>query len=407
MLDLIIKNAILGEDQHVKSIGVSDHVIKEIQDEITEPASKIFDAENQLICSGFFESHIHLDKACILDRCKIEKGNLEEAVEQTGNAKKEFTKDDVFERASKVIEMAIKKGTMGLRTFVETDSKTKLRAFEAIKNVRKKHAFALDMEICAFAQEGLTQSPETHDLLKKALKNGADLVGGCPYKDENPEQHIEMIFDLAEEFDVNADFHLDFDLDPTNSSIPKIAEETLKRNYQGRVTIGHVTKLAAMSKAQRKEMKQLLKKAEIALTVLPATEIFLNGRDHEPLVPRGMVNANELAEFGIATTISSNNILNAFTPYGDASLLRMANMYANIAQLSKGDSIEEVYQMITSNAAKLLAMQTEIKIGAPANFVILEAKDPIEAIRSIAQPLAGFKNGKQTFSNPKAEIYFE
>jgi cytosine deaminase len=407
MLDLIIKNAILGEDQHVKSIGVSDDVIKEIQDEITEPASKIFDAENQLICSGFFESHIHLDKACILDRCKIEKGNLEEAVEQTGNAKKEFTKDDVFERASKVIEMAIKKGTMGLRTFVETDSKTKLRAFEAIKNVRKKHAFALDMEICAFAQEGLTQSPETHDLLKKALKNGADLVGGCPYKDENPEQHIEMIFDLAEEFDVNADFHLDFDLDPTNSSIPKIAEETLKRNYQGRVTIGHVTKLAAMSKAQRKEMKQLLKKAEIALTVLPATEIFLNGRDHEPLVPRGMVNANELAEFGIATTISSNNILNAFTPYGDASLLRMANMYANIAQLSKGDSIEEVYQMITSNAAKLLAMQTEIKIGAPANFVILEAKDPIEAIRSIAQPLAGFKNGKQTFSNPKAEIYFE
>ena len=407
MLDLIIKNAILGEDQHVKSIGVSDDVIKEIQDEITEPASKIFDAENQLICSGFFESHIHLDKACILDRCKIEKGNLEEAVEQTGNAKKEFTKDDVFERASKVIEMAIKIGTMGLRTFVETDSKTKLRAFEAIKNVRKKHAFALDMEICAFAQEGLTQSPETHDLLKKALKNGADLVGGCPYKDENPEQHIEMIFDLAEEFDVNADFHLDFDLDPTNSSIPKIAEETLKRNYQGRVTIGHVTKLAAMSKAQRKEMKQLLKKAEIALTVLPATEIFLNGRDHEPLVPRGMVNANELAEFGIATTISSNNILNAFTPYGDASLLRMANMYANIAQLSKGDSIEEVYQMITSNAAKLLAMQTEIKIGAPANFVILEAKDPIEAIRSIAQPLAGFKNGKQTFSNPKAEIYFE
>lgn len=102
------------------------------------------------------------------------------------------------------------------------------------------------MQICAFAQEGSTNEMRTHDLLQKALENGADLVGGCPYKDEDPDRHIEMIFDLAQQFDVDVDFHLDFDLDPNNSSIPKIAEETLKRKYQGRVSIGHVTKLAAM-----------------------------------------------------------------------------------------------------------------------------------------------------------------
>ncbi len=414
MLDLLIKSARIDDDGGLVDVAVRDGKIISIESpsEVHTVSSQgdrahvIYDAAGQWVCSGFYESHIHLDKACILDRCNIEKGTLDEAVEQTGNAKKNFTEDDVFERASRVVEMAIKKGTMGLRTFVETDPKTELRSFEAIKKVRDTYAFAIDMEICAFAQEGLTQEKETYRLLQQALKKGANLVGGCPYKDENPDRHIEMIFDLAQEFDVDVDFHLDFDLDPNNSSIPKIAEETRKRKYQGRVSIGHVTKLAAMSPEQRNKMADLLKEADIALTVLPATDIFLNGRDHEPLVPRGMVNANELSEKGITTTLSSNNILNAFTPYGDASLVRMANMYANITQLSKDSAISEVYDMITKNAAQLLSIQTEIKVGAPANFVVMEAEGPIESIRIVAQALAGFKNGKQTFSNEKANIFF-
>jgi len=404
--DLVITNAILEGFKKPVNIGVINGRVEAVGEFAFAKAKKTYDASSNFVCSGFYESHIHLDKACILDRCSIEEGTLDEAVSETGKAKKDFTEEDVFERASRVVEMAVKKGTLGLRTFVETDPKTGLRSFEAIKKVRDKYAFAIDIEICAFAQEGLTQEMETHHLLKQALEQGADLVGGCPYKDEDPELHIEMIFDLAQEYDVNVDFHLDFDLDPSNSSIPKIAEETIKRNYQGRVSIGHVTKLAAMSKKQRQEMAALLKNAGIALTVLPATDIFLNGRDHEPLVPRGMVNANELSDSGILTTISSNNILNAFTPYGDASLVRMANMYANIAQLSTDKEMQQVYDMVTKNAAHLLSQQTEIKVGAPANFIILEAPTAVDAIRTIAQPLAGFKNGRQTFTNEKAEIIF-
>lgn len=415
MLDLLLKNAKINTDGSLLDIGVRDGKIESIESPYEaytvssqgDRAGIIYDAGGQWVCSGFYESHIHLDKACILDRCNIEKGTLDEAVEETGKAKKNFTVEDVFKRASRVVEMAIKKGTMGLRSFVETDPKTGLRSFEAIKKVRDKYAFAIDIEICAFAQEGLTEERETQQLLEQALKNGADLVGGCPYKDEKPDRHIEMIFDLAQKFSVYVDFHLDFDLDPNNSSIPKIAEETRKRNYQGKVSIGHVTKLAAMSSEQRQKMADLLKDADIALTVLPATDIFLNGRDHGPLVPRGMVNANELSEKGITTTLSSNNILNAFTPYGDASLIRMANMYANIAQLSKDSALSEVYDMITKNAAKLLSRQTEIKIGAPANFVVMESESSVEAIRTVAQALAGFKNGKQTFSNEKAIIFMD
>lgn len=412
MTDLIIKNARLTNYKNLVNISIkSAHIasINEAADSKVESdtAKTIYDAQGNFVCAGFYESHIHLDKACILDRCSVEEGNLEEAVEETGKAKEEFTEQDVFERASRVIEMAIKKGTVGLRTFVETDEKTALRSFNAIKKVREKYAFALDMEICAFAQSGLTTKPKTQLLLQQALSQGADLVGGCPYKDDNPIQHIEMVFDLAEQFNVNIDFHLDFDLDPEGSNIPKLVEETIKRNYQGRVSIGHVTKLSAMDKMQRGAMAGLLKFADITLTVLPATDIFLNGRDYDALIPRGMVNANELTALGVNTTISSNNILNAFTPYGDASLIRMANMYANITQLAKDTEIADVFDMVSKNAAKLLSHQTEIAVGAPATLVVLEARDSVEAIRTNAQPLAGFKNGKQTFCNQAARICFE
>ncbi|CAM4154511.1 amidohydrolase family protein [Psychrobacter arenosus] len=417
MLDLIIKNARLTDyddlvdinvkDGHIHSIDSSENEPKVAQEDIENLAKQTFDAQGHFVCSGFYESHIHLDKACILDRCSIEDGDLNEAVEETGKAKEAFTEADVFARGCKVIEMAIKKGTVGLRTFVETDKKTELRSFEAIKRVRDKYAFAIDIEICAFAQDGLTTEPRTQELLQQALAQGADLIGGCPYKDEHPEQHIEMVFDLAQQYDVDVDFHLDFDLDPEGSSIPKLVEETIKRNYQGRVSIGHVTKLSAMDKAKRLEIAALLKLAKITLTVLPATDIYLNGRDYEALIPRGMVNANELAEMGLTTTISSNNILNAFTPYGDASLLRMANMYANIAQLSKDSEISDVFAMVTKNAADLLSQASEIKVGAPATLVVVETKDAVSAVRTVAQVLAGFKNGRQTFANAAATICYE
>ncbi|MDT0293732.1 hypothetical protein ACFQ3R_10120 [Mesonia ostreae] len=228
MLQYKIINARLGKHKNPVQIGIKDGYIHEISEQVNASAEAIYDANNNWVSPGFFESHIDLDKACILDRCNIEEGTLEEAVKETSKAKKDFTEVDVFKRASQVVEMAIKKGTMGMRTFVETDPKTKLRAFNAIKKVKEKYAFAIDIQICAFAQEGLTDNEETQTLLEKALQYGAEVVGGCPYKDKNPNKHIEMILDLAEKYDIDADFHLDFDLNPEDSSIPKLVEETIK-----------------------------------------------------------------------------------------------------------------------------------------------------------------------------------
>ena len=405
MLDLLVKNVRLDDHEGSVDMGIVGDKIQLLEAGSVAPARQVLEGDHQFACAGFYETHIHLDKSCILDRCAVQQGTKEEAAEESRKAKAGFTEDDVFARASRVVEMAIKKGTMSLRTFVETDPRAGLRSFEALKRVKQTYAHALDMELCAFAQEGLTQEMATYELLRQALQQGADLVGGCPYTDNDPARHVELIFDLAEEFNVNVDFHLDFDLDPAQSGIPKIAEQTRLRGYQGRVSVGHVNKLSAMPPAQRLRLAQLLREADIALTVLPATDLLLMGRDHTHLIPRGVVNANELHALGLTTTIASNNILNAFTPYGDASLVRMANMYANIAQLSTDADLRATYEMVTANAARLLGRQARLRVGGPATFVLLEATSAIEAIRTIAQPLLGYKNGRPTFANQKAVLY--
>ena len=174
----------------------------------------LFEAHGGLLAAGFVECHIHLDKANILDRCTLTQGTLAEAVAETARLKAGFTEEDVYARAARVVEQAISHGTTAMRTFVEIDPRAGLRSFAAIKAIRRDYVHAIDIEICAFAQEGLTNEPETEALLARALADGADLVGGCSYTDPDPAAHIARIFDLAERFGVAADFHVDFNLDP-------------------------------------------------------------------------------------------------------------------------------------------------------------------------------------------------
>jgi cytosine deaminase len=361
-------------------------------------------AGGALAFPGFVESHIHLDKACILDRSHIHEGTLAEAVRETGAAKAAFTVEDVYARASRVLEKAILHGTMRLRTFVEIDPRAGFRSFDAILRLKQDYAFAVDIEICAFVQEGLTQEMATCAMLDEALRRGADLVGGCPYTDPDPCEHVRLVFDLAEKHGVAVDFHLDFDLDPANSGMPAVIAETMTRGYGGRVSIGHVTKLAAMAPAEVAAAARRLADAGIGLTVLPATDLFLMGRGIERLVPRGLAPAAMLHRHGVVTSVASNNILNPFTPYGDASLGRMANLYANIAQLSRDEDLADAFAMVTSEAARLLGADYGLAAGAAADIVLIDAPDPVSAVREIAPVIAGWKAGRKTFSRPRPQL---
>jgi len=403
MLDLVISNVRIANREGCFDVGIRDGRIAAIEHALATDAPRQ-DMCGCLAFGGFVDSHIHLDKACILDRCLICEGTLEEAVRETAKAKAGFTTEDVYARAARVVENAILNSTTAMRTFVEVDPRAGFRSLDAIRQIRRSYAWAIDIQICAFAQEGLTNEPQTTDMLDRALTDGADLIGGCPYTDPDPQAHITRIFDLAERHGVDVDFHLDFDLNPSGSAIPAVVAETKRRGYGGRVSIGHATKLSAMSTQAADELAARLADAGIAVTVLPATDLFLLGRDRDHLIPRGLAPAMLLTANGVTVTAATNNVLNPFTPYGDASLGRMANLFANVAQLSRDEDIGRAFDMVTANAARLMRRNYGLEPGAPADIVVADVADPLSMIREIRQPIAGWKNGKQTFVRPQPRL---
>jgi cytosine deaminase len=295
-------------------------------------------------------------------------------------------------------------GTNRMRSFVEVDPRAGMRSFEAIKRVRDRYAFAIDIQICAFAQEGLTQEPETEAMLDEALRSGADLVGGCPYTDPHPQAHVERIFALAKRHDVDVDFHLDFSLDPERTDLPAVIAATRAHGYAGRVAIGHATNLSALDPRQRSAIGRMMAQAGIGLAVLPATDLFLMGRSHAFNIPRGIAPAHLLAADGVVTAIATNNVLNPFTPFGDAALLRMANLYANVLQLGRDAEIDQVFDMVSRDPARIMRMAYGLTVGGPADLVALEAEDPRMAIRTVAPAHAGWKAGRKTFVRPRAQL---
>jgi cytosine deaminase len=401
--DFIIAGARAAGFADTIDIGISRGVVAAIEASIAGDAPRQ-NAGGNFICRGLVDTHIHLDKAGILDRCLICEGTLAEAVRETAKAKRGFTTEDVYRRATSVVENAILHGTTAMRTFVEIDPRAGFRSFEAIRQLKRDHAWAIDIEICAFAQEGLTQEPETEAMLAKALSDGADLVGGCPYTDPDPKTHIHRIFDLAERYGTPVDFHLDFDLDPDGSDLATVMEETTRRGYAGRVSVGHVTKLSARPPEEVEMIGLQLAEAGVAVTVLPSTDLFLTGRDRRFLVPRGVAPALDLRRQGVVTSVATNNVMNPFTPYGDASLVRMANLFANVTQASLDADMDAVFSMISDTAAGLMGRKHDLKVGAPADLVLIDGSEPAEIVREIRPVLAGWKAGRQTFERPRAQL---
>ena len=355
----------------------------------------------RLVVPGFVDTHIHLDKSSILGRCACRLGTLQEAIAEVAAAKRTFTEEDVYARGRRTLEKAILHGTTRMRTHVEVDPRIGLTGFHAIARLKRDYAWAIDLQICVFPQEGMTNDPGTEDLLVEACAAGADVIGGCPYTDTDPDRQIARIFALAERFDLDVDFHLDFDLDPSWMHLDEVCRQTSAHRWGGRVAVGHVTKLSAIAAEELTAIGRRLADAGIAVTVLPATDLFLMGREAGHSVPRGVAPAHRLLALGVTCSLATNNVLNPFTPFGDCSLIRLANLYANVAQLGRPADHAMCLDMVTRLPAALInASDYGIAVGNPADLVVLDAPDGAAVVAEIAQPLKGWKRGKPTFSRP-------
>jgi cytosine deaminase len=406
-LDYVFRNARLMSDptDDVKDIAISNGKIAAIDRSITCDAPEE-NLKGKFVFSGYVDSHIHLDKACISSRCACRLGTLQEAIGEVARVKGSFTEEDIYTRGRHVIEMAIIHGTTRLRAHTEIDPGIGLKGFHAVQQLKRAFSWALDIAICVFHQEVLLNNPGTQELLEEALKQGADLLGGCPYTDSDPDGHVVRIFDIANAHGVALDFHLDFDLNVSGMMLGRVIDETVKRKMGGRVAVGHATKLATLPRRERMTFAHRLADAGVAVTALPATDLFLLGRDQDPLPPIGIVPVHELLDAGVLCTLATNNIQNPFTPFGDASLIRMANLYANAMRLGTEQDFLNCFSMISSAPRRLLDGDDGMLVpGQSADFIILDCDNVSQAVQGVVAPLKGVRRGHTTFERPKPIIY--
>ena len=402
-MDLIIRNARLADRpaDGPLDIGVDRGRIVAIERGLAAEG-KVYDADGRLACPGLIETHIHLDKSRIIERCAPQERRDLSPVKGVTPLKPGMSVEDVRMRAERTLEQCIKHGTTRMRTQVEVDPGIGMRGFEGVQSLIADYKWAIDIEICVFPQEGLISYPGTDELLVGGLKRGAKVIGGAPRYDKDEAGQIHRIFELAREFDVDIDIHLDVGPTPDAMNVHLVRELTDKYQRGGRVTVGHMAKLSLLPPDQVAALARRLADSGVAVTVLPTTDLFLMGRDQEHSVRRGVADANLLVENGVNCSLSSNNILNPATPYGDCSLIRIANLYANVLQVDRPEKLRECFHMLTERSARLLNLEDYgFAVGHPADVVIINAQSPEQAIAEIAQPLAAFKNGRQTMAwNP-------
>jgi cytosine deaminase len=286
-----------------------------------------------------------------------------------------------------------------MRTHVEVDPNGGLRGFEAIERLAKDYAWAIDLQLCVFLQEGWTNAPGGEANVVEALKRGARVVGGAPRYDADGPGQIRRIFALAKEFDVDVDIHLDGGYTTHDMAIFLVCDLADRIGWGRRVAIGHGSKYSCLPAAELEALGRRLAASGVAVTVLPATDLFTSGRHLEHSVIRGVADANALIAQGANCAISTNNVLNPFTPYGDCSLVRIANLYANVVQRGTAQDLAECFAMVSDRPARIMRRSDYgIAVGNPADLVVWDAQTPQEVIATVAPPLMGYKRGRRVFT---------
>jgi cytosine deaminase len=402
---MLVKNAHLDGYAENQDVLIDDGKIAQVGLAGTVPgqgAEEVLECGGKAVLPGFVETHLHLDKALLDERMPNLAGTLEGAIKVTGALKSRFTMDDVMERSRKVLDMAIAQGTTFIRTQPDVDPIVNTLGADAMLALRDEYRGMIDLQVVAFPQEGIIKAPGEIEMLEECLKNGADVVGGCTYNEvdvETCKDHIRQVFDLAEKYDVPVDMHTDFqvdDSDPRYALVEHIADVTIERGMQGRVTLGHMTSLGALSGQHRVEVWDRIKQAGLNIVVLPFTDMHLNARGDDFNVRRGIAPVKLMWDVDINVGLSSNNVRNAFTPFGNADLLDVALFMAQVGHMGSPDDFAHLLRTITYANAKIIGVDAGygLKVGDRADLVVLDAPDGATGLLDRAVRTAVIKGGR-------------
>ncbi|GCF93770.1 N-acyl-D-amino-acid deacylase [Enterococcus florum] len=396
-MDLLIKQARLNDGEDLQDVAVEKGRITQIAPVIEGDAKEVIEAAGRVLIPGLVESHIHLDKALIADREPNKSGTLKEAIEVTAKLKPTFTEEDVYQRAKQALEMIIRRGATTVRTHSEFDPAQGFTGFNMIMKLKEEYKDRIDMQVVAFPQEGIFKAPGTEKMMYEAMDMGADVVGGIPYNDAPANDHIDLIFEIAKKYDKDIDLHQDFADEADDTSIEYLCKKTIQEGYEGRVSVGHLTALHAMPKERLDRVISQMAKAKINVMPLPATDLHLGARGDECNVRRAVTPIRKLRDAGVNVCLATNNIRNAFTPYGNGDLMQIAMLAIPVGHLGGADDLPTVLPMITENPAKALNLQDYgLAVGKKADMVLLDTKVKANAIIDIPERAYVIKNGRIT-----------
>lgn len=393
-MDIIIRQAKLPGCDVLQDVAIENGLIQRIAPHIEGQAARVIEAGGKVLIPGLVDSHIHLDKAYIMDRLPNKSGTLMEAIQVTAKLKPTFTKEDVVERATRALFTLVSHGTTHIRTHAEFDPAQGFTGFETVMELKEKYRHLMDIQVVAFPQEGIFKCPGVEEMMTQAMDMGADVVGGIPYNDTPAKEHIDLVFRLAAKYGKPIDFHQDFKDNADNMTIEYICDKTIAEGMQGKVSVGHLTALAAVPPQELEPILRKMADAQINVMCLPATDLHLGARNDTYNVRRTVTPVRKLRDAGVNMCFATNNIRNAFTPYGTGDLMHIAMLGIPVCHLGGADDLPTVLPMLTTNPAKALGLSDYgLEEGKKADMVLLDTDSVETCVIDIPERLFVIKNG--------------
>lgn len=351
-------------------------------------------ADGGIVLPGLVNVHAHLDKAFLANRVANESGTIDEARRRMKEAKSTFTVEDVRERATRALHRSAVHGVTAIRTHVDIDPIVGLKSLEALLALREAWRGAVDLQIVAFPQEGILEQPGTEELMREALRIGADVVGGHLSIAADPERlraETDIVFRLAAAFDRDVDVHVDLDIDrdytravsrhadgrlyPDGLGSVYLAEKAIGEGYQGKVTASHLCALDAIPPDLRRNVMDLLLRAGVAVVALPASNLYVHGRKDTAHARRGITRLQELRAAGVRVAVGTDNIRDPFLPFGNADLVQNAIVASLACHLVTDDDFVEMLRLHTVTPAGIMRLERYgLELGCRADLVVFAAR---------------------------------
>ena len=393
---MVIRNVRLaGTGEHVDCVIASGRVEQLALPESVAGTSEM-SGEGFLLTPGFVEPHFHLDK-CFSTAGAAPRASFDEHLALIVRNKAAYTDEDVAARACRAGRLLSSRGVTHVRSFADVDTFAGLHALRGVVEARRRLAGVLTVQVVAFPQHGVKANPGAGKLLEEAMRLGADVVGGHPQLEGSAADaaaHIDTVFGLAREFDVDVDFHVD-ETDRADSYwLERCARAALAHHYEGRITVAHACSLSKQDRDYRLGIYGLLKDAGVTVVSSPTSGLLFRGLDrHDP--PRGTTTVRELVEHGVNVACGQELFRSVFSPH-----LRLPDplftgqLMAYVAQMADEAGLERIFGMLTHAGARALRLSAYgVTAGAAADLVLLKADSVADAFTTLSPERVVIKGG--------------